>query len=139
MALWYSLWWFGIFFLFWYFWTEKNLATLITTPAAEGKAFFIGKKHFLLPATDEMERRIIFFLTFFPKSRCIAAIISTFQPLKGTETFRKKKIWPRRRGQFLMSPLGATFVYLHRSWPPRGEDPTVCPSVLIRSRVCSFL
>jgi hypothetical protein len=28
MAVWGSLWSFGIFFLFWYFWTNKNLATL---------------------------------------------------------------------------------------------------------------
>jgi hypothetical protein len=26
--VWYSLWSFGIFFLFWYVWTKKNLATL---------------------------------------------------------------------------------------------------------------
>jgi hypothetical protein len=29
MAVWYSLWSFGIFFPFWYVWTMKNLATLI--------------------------------------------------------------------------------------------------------------
>jgi hypothetical protein len=28
MAVWYSLWSFGIFFQFWYVWTKKNLATL---------------------------------------------------------------------------------------------------------------
>jgi hypothetical protein len=28
MAIWYSLWSFGIFFPFWYVWTNKNLATL---------------------------------------------------------------------------------------------------------------
>jgi hypothetical protein len=28
MAIWCSLWSFGIFFPFWYFWTKKNLATL---------------------------------------------------------------------------------------------------------------
>jgi hypothetical protein len=28
MAVWYSLWSFGIFFPFWYIWTKKNLATL---------------------------------------------------------------------------------------------------------------
>jgi hypothetical protein len=29
MAVWYSLWSFGIFFQFWYVWTKKNLATLL--------------------------------------------------------------------------------------------------------------
>jgi hypothetical protein len=29
MAVWYSLWSFGIFFPFWNVWTKKNLATLI--------------------------------------------------------------------------------------------------------------
>jgi hypothetical protein len=28
-AIWYSLWPFGVFFPFWYVWTEKNLATLL--------------------------------------------------------------------------------------------------------------
>jgi hypothetical protein len=30
MAVWYSLWSFGIFFPFWYIWTKKNLATVLT-------------------------------------------------------------------------------------------------------------
>jgi hypothetical protein len=29
MAVGFSLWSFGIFFQFWYFWTKKNLATLV--------------------------------------------------------------------------------------------------------------
>jgi hypothetical protein len=32
MAVWYSLWSLGIFFLFWYVWTKKNLATLLQRP-----------------------------------------------------------------------------------------------------------
>jgi hypothetical protein len=31
MAVWYSLWSFGIFFPIWYVWTKKNLATLDAT------------------------------------------------------------------------------------------------------------
>jgi hypothetical protein len=31
MAVWYSLWSFGIFFPIWYVWTKKNLATLTST------------------------------------------------------------------------------------------------------------
>jgi hypothetical protein len=31
MTIWYSLWSFGTLFPFWYFWTRKNLATLVET------------------------------------------------------------------------------------------------------------
>jgi hypothetical protein len=31
MAVWYSLWSFGIFFPLWYVWTKKNLATLFSS------------------------------------------------------------------------------------------------------------
>jgi hypothetical protein len=31
LAVWYSLWSFGILFPLWYIWTKKNLATLIQT------------------------------------------------------------------------------------------------------------
>jgi hypothetical protein len=34
MAVWYSLLPFGIFFLFWYVWTKKNLATLASNVEA---------------------------------------------------------------------------------------------------------
>jgi hypothetical protein len=37
MAIWYSLWSFGIFFPFWYIWTEKNLATLIRNETKQRK------------------------------------------------------------------------------------------------------
>jgi hypothetical protein len=33
MAVWYSLWSFGMVLPIWYVWTKKNLATLVSAPA----------------------------------------------------------------------------------------------------------
>jgi hypothetical protein len=38
MAVWFSLWSFGIFFPFWYFWTKKSLATLLRLALKEMEA-----------------------------------------------------------------------------------------------------
>jgi hypothetical protein len=38
MAVWFSLWSFGMLFPFWYVWTKKNLATLLTEQAMSPKA-----------------------------------------------------------------------------------------------------
>jgi hypothetical protein len=39
MAIWYSLWSFGIFFPIWYVWSKKNLATLVFLIANSEKGF----------------------------------------------------------------------------------------------------
>jgi hypothetical protein len=43
MAVWYSLWSFGIFFPFWYVWTKENLATLLPNGKFANQKYHLGK------------------------------------------------------------------------------------------------
>jgi hypothetical protein len=52
MAVWYSLWSFGIFFPFWYVWTYKNLATLVFNSIYLTNSFSNSKQFRLLLCND---------------------------------------------------------------------------------------